>query len=127
MKEVVKIIFDKNLLLEQINKLLFDNEDFVRIGETEIILTQDEINKILIEFKNFVDNILCIDYIYKITNNLPKKINNKFKKGGVKIIKNLDISKYDTSFTNCWYHKQLIVKAMDESIVQVFFRTTQTT
>ena len=124
----MKVIFDREEIIQILENYPY-KEDAVCIfdrGDAGFLEEEDQ-RSILEEISSYV---MKWDTGYLKTqahNFLRKKQNGKFAKGAVTTLIAVDIAKYVTDFTSCWFHDRIALRAIDEDTVVVSFEGTQTT
>ena len=124
----MKVIFDREGIIEILDNYPY-REDAVGIfdrGDAGFLEEEDQ--RCIIE--DTVSSVMKWDTGYLKTqahNCLRKKQNGKFAKGAVTTLIDIEIAKYVTDFTSCWFHDRIALRAIDEDTVVVSFEGTQTT
>ena len=121
----MNIIFDKQAILNSLSNREFEECKYAIYDDMDELTEGDQIDA-LNEAKHFVED-LTDQNIVRLSENLGKKQNGKFRKGAVLTIHNVDIASYVTDFTSCWYHERISLRALDEDTIVVSLEGTQTT
>jgi hypothetical protein len=121
----MNIIFDKQAILNSLSNREFEECKYAIYDDMDELTEGDQIDA-LNEAKHFVED-LTDQNIVRLSENLGKKQNGKFRKGAVLTLHNVDIASYVTDFTSCWYHERISLRALDEDTIVVSLEGTQTT
>jgi hypothetical protein len=121
----MNIIFDKQAILNSLSNREFEECKYAIYDDMDELTEGDQIDA-LNEAKHFVED-LTDQNIVRLSENLGKKQNGKFRKGAVLTLYNVDIASYVTDFTSCWYHERISLRALDEDTIVVSLEGTQTT
>jgi predicted ATP-grasp superfamily ATP-dependent carboligase len=121
----MNIIFNKQAILNSLSNREFEECKYAIYDDMDELTEGDQIDA-LNEAKHLVEHLSDQD-ILRLSENLGKKQNGKFRKGAVLTIHNVDIASYVTDFTSCWYHERISLRALDEDTIVVSLEGTQTT
>lgn len=130
-KNDLTIHFDSEKIIEQFkNYPIVDENDETLVtiystGNEGYLTAQDQKDEIA-DCINEIESITP-DYLLRMANDLKTKKNGKFRKGSVVTLFDVNISRYVTDFTNCWFHDRVSLRAVEEDVLVVTLEKTQTT
>lgn len=125
----MKVLFDREDLINQLDNLPFvENAVTIFATDSHGFLEEEDQREILDKAAQTVLKWYDTKFLMIEANNkLGKKKNGKFRKGAVTSLIDINIARYVTDFTNCWYHHRIALRAIDEDTVEVVLERTQTT
>jgi hypothetical protein len=125
----MKVLFDREDIINQLDNLEFiENAVPIFARDNAGFLNEEDQREILDKAAQTVLKWYDTKFLMIEANNkLAKKKNGKFRKGSVITLIDINIARYVTDFTSCWYHKRIALRAIDEDTVEVVLEGTQTT
>jgi len=130
-KSDLTIYFDSEKIVEQLkNYPIVDENDESLVpiyskGNAGYLTVKDQQDEISDCIKRI--EVITPDYLLNKSNTLKTKKNGKFRKGSVVTLFDVDIARYVTNFTNCWFHDRVSLRAVEEDVLVVTLEKTQTT
>lgn len=124
----MNIIFDREGIIQILENYPYKENAVGIFDNGDAGFLEEEDQRFILE--DIASTVMKWDTGYLKTrahNSLRKKQNGKFAKGAVTTLIDVEIARYVTNFTSCWFHDRIALRTIDEDTVVVSFEGTQTT